>query len=106
MRNELKDEGGVFLASGQTHQQMSQQESISLGAKLVNAETFDFLLTLANSPMVEVLVNASEYLDAAGTTPYWERVSVVAGSYARTGAPLQDFVVSIARAAHKSQAVW
>lgn len=106
LRNELKDEGGVFLASGQTHQQMSQQESISLGAKLVNAETFDFLLTLANSPMVEVLVNASEYLDAAGTTPYWERVSVVAGSYARTGAPLQDFVVSIARAAHKSQAVW
>lgn len=106
LRNELKDEGGVFLASGQTHQQMSQQESISLGAKLVDAETFDFLLTLANSPMVEVLVNASEYLEAAGTTPYWERVSVVAGSYARTGAPLQDFVVSIARAAHKSQAVW
>lgn len=106
LRNELKYEGGVFLASGQTHQQMTQQESISLGAKLVDAETFDFLLTLANSPMVEVLTNATEYQANNSTTPLWERVSVAGGSFARTGAPLQDFVVSIARAAHKSQAVW
>lgn len=104
LRNELQPDSDVFR--GHTLQQLSQQESISLGAKLVDAETFDFLLTLTNSPIVEVMTNASEYLEAAGTTPYWERVSVVAGSYARTGAPLQDFVVSIARAAHKSQAVW
>lgn len=103
LRNELKDEGGVFLASGQTHQHMSQQESISLGAKLVDAETFDFLLSLTNSPIVEVLTNATEYQANNNTTPLWERVSVAGGSYARTGAPLQDFAVSIVRNAQTSQ---
>jgi len=103
LRNELNDEGGVFLASGQTHQQMAQQESISLGAKLVDAETFDFLLTLTNSPIVEVMTNADDYIDTNTTLPLWERVSVVAGSYARTGAPLQDFAVSIVRNTQTSQ---
>jgi hypothetical protein len=83
--------------------QYSQQESISLGAKLVDAETFDFLLTLTHSPVVEVLANASDYVEDPTTTPLWERVSVVGGSYARTGAPLQDFAVSIVRNAQTSQ---
>ena len=104
LRNELSpDENGVVLASGQLHQQLTSQESITLGAKLVDAETFDFLLSLASSPIVEVLVNAEEYVYDATTTPLWERVSIVAGSYARTGAPLQDFEISIARRAHNTQ---
>lgn len=104
LRNELSpDENGVVLASGQLHQQLTSQESITLGAKLVDAETFDFLLSLASSPIVEVLANAEEYVYDATTTPLWERVSIVAGSYARTGAPLQDFEITIARNAHNTQ---
>lgn len=104
LRNELSpDENGVVLASGQLHQQLTSQESITLGAKLVDAETFDYLLSLASSPIVEVLANAEEYVYDATTTPLWERVSIVAGSYARTGAPLQDFEFTIARKAHNTQ---
>lgn len=101
LRNELQPENDVFR--GHTLQQLSQQESISLGAKLVDAETFDFLLTLTNSPIVEVMTNADDYIDTNTTLPLWERVSVVAGSYARTGAPFQDFAVSIVRNTQTSQ---
>jgi hypothetical protein len=82
---------------------LAEQESISLGAKLVDAETYDYLLTLVSSPIVEVLANAEEYVNDSTTTPLWERVSIVAGSYARTGEPLQDFEFTIARRAHNSQ---
>lgn len=85
------------------HQQLSQRECISLGAKLVDADTFDYLLSITYSPIVEVLANASEYVEDFTITPIWERVSIVAGSYARTSATLQDFIVSIARNARKSQ---
>lgn len=101
LRNELQPDNDVY--TGHLSQQLSQQESISLGAKLVDAETFDFLLTLTNSPIVEVLTNATEYQANNNTTPLWERVSVAGGSYARTGAPLQDFAVSIVRNAQTSQ---
>ena len=101
LRNELQPENDVY--TGHSAQQLSQQESISLGAKLVDAETFDFLLTLTNSPIVEVLTNATEYQANNSITPLWERVSVAGGSYARTGAPLQDFAVSIVRNAQTSQ---
>lgn len=104
LRNNLAPENGVLLQSGQMKHQYSEQESISLGAKLVDAETYDFLLTLASSPIVEVLVNAEDYVKSpSDTTPLWERVSIVAGSYARTGAPLQDFEITIARKAHNTQ---
>ena len=103
LRNNLAHENGVFLQSGQTMHELSQQENISLGAKLVDADTFDFLLTLANSPIVEVLTNAGDYVANSATTPLWERVSIVASSYSRTSAPLQDFGISIARNAHTSQ---
>ena len=101
LRNELQPENDVY--TGHSAQQLSQQESISLGAKLIDAETFDLLLTLTNSPIVEVLTNATEYQANNNTTPLWERVSVAGGSYARTGAPLQDFAVSIVRNAQTSQ---
>lgn len=103
LRNNLAPENGVFIASGQQHQQLSQQESISLGVKLVDAETYDFLLTLTNSPIVEVFVNADDYGADNAITPLWERVSIVAGSYARTSAHLQDFTVSIVRNTQTSQ---
>lgn len=102
LRDDLVAENAVFVGSGQKYQQLSEQESISLGAKLVDAEEFSFLLSIINAPIVEVLVNAEEYREN-NAEPMWERVSVTGGSYARTNAPLQDFVVSIARNAHNSQ---
>lgn len=84
------------------NQEMEVQHTISLGAKLVDAETFDFLLSFITSSRVEVMLNAEDYQEDSTTMPVWERVNIVAGSYARTGAHLQDFMVSIARTAHKS----
>lgn len=103
LRDNLTTENNVYLQSGLTMHQYSQQESISLGAKLVDAEMFSFLLSLTHSPIVEVLVNAEEYQANNAIAPRWERVSVVGGSYARSGAPLQDFLVSINRYPYTSQ---
>lgn len=103
IRNDLATDGDVYLSSGQRAQQMSRQDTITLGAKLVDAETYDYLLSLISSNVVEMLANADEYLADSTTRPLWERVAVVGGSYARTSDPLQDFTVSIARRAHNSQ---
>lgn len=103
VRNELVPERDVYLASGQQHQQMSEVETISLGAKLVDAETFDYLLSLTSASLVDVMVNKEEYVAELTEDARWERVQVVAGSYARTAATLQDFVVSIKRRAQKGQ---
>jgi hypothetical protein len=105
LRNNLAPENDVYIASGQQHQQLYQQESISLGVKLVDADTYDFLLTLTNSPIVEVFTNADDYGADNTINPLWERVSIVAGSYARTGAHLQDFAVSIIRNPQTSQMI-
>lgn len=103
VRNELTPERDVYLASGQQHQRMSEVETISLGAKLVDAETFDYLLSLTSASLVDVMVNKEEYVAGLTEDARWERVQVVAGSYARTAATLQDFVVSIKRRAQKGQ---
>lgn len=103
VRDERVAEGGVYLSSGQHHQQMSESETLSLGAKLVDAETFDYLLSLTSASLVDVMVNKERYLDGADEVAEWERVQVVGGSYARTAAPLQDFLVTIKRRAQKGQ---
>lgn len=103
LRNSAEPIDYVVKSSDFLQQQLSQQHTLSLGAKLVDADTFDFLLSLTSSPRVEMLINAEEYQDDNTTTPIWERVNIVAGSYAKTSAHLQDFVVSIARTAQKTQ---
>lgn len=105
VRNELVPEGDVYLASGQQHQRMNDVETVSLGVKLVDAETFDYLLSLTSASLVDVLVNKEAYVAGETEDARWERVQVVAGSYARTAATLQDFVVSIKRRAQKGQMV-
>lgn len=97
------EQGGVYLASGQQYQQLSDAETLSLGAKLVDAETFDFLLSLTSASLVDMMVNKDAYVAGATEDAMWERVQIVAGSYARTAATLQDFVVSIKRRAQKGQ---
>lgn len=103
LRDPLVPEGAVYLASGQHYHTLSQEETIQLGAKLVDAEEFEYLLSIASSPMVEVMVNVDDYMDDTSTAPMWERVSIIAGSYSRTGSPLQDFIFSIARNPQTSQ---
>ena len=103
LRDSVAPTNGVVQSGDHLQQQLSQQQTITLGAKLVDAEIFDFLLSLIASSRVEMLVNAEEYHKDNSTQPIWERVNVVAGSYARTGAPLQDFIISIAKTANQSQ---
>ena len=78
-------------------QQLNATETVSLGAKLVDGDTLDLLLTLAASPVVEALV----YKNADDSV--WERVAVTAASYTRTNDNLQDFTVAVQRATTMTQ---
>lgn len=69
-----------------------------LGARLVDQETFDFLLTLAQS----VVVDEFDGYDQAGG-PLWHRVNVVAASHTKTTKHLQDFSLSIEEPAAEIQ---
>lgn len=104
IRNSNIPSEGTIQAEGFAYQQLTEQESISLGAKLVDAETFDYLLSLVSSPMVYVMTNMADFVESGGENePLWERVNIATGTYSRTSAPLQDFTVTIARTAHKTQ---
>lgn len=82
-------ENGVNVGI-QERRQMACKSTRSLGARLVDSETFDFLLTLAQS----VVVDEFDGYDQEGV-PLWHRVNVVAASYTKTTKHLQDFSFSI-----------
>lgn len=89
--------GGVNIESP-TRQHLTQKTTRSLGAKLVDSETFDFLLTLARSVVVDVF----DGYDASGH-PQWHRVNVVPGSYEKSTRHYQDFIFSIEEPAQSAQ---
>lgn len=77
----------------------------NLGVRMVDKDTFDFLLGLATSPIVEVFDGYEEFGndwlpeatldDICSATPMWRRVSVVASTIERSDKDLQDFAVVI-----------
>lgn len=77
----------------------------NLGVRMVDKDTFDFLLGLATSPIVEVFDGYEEFGndwlpeatldDICSATPMWHRVSVVASTIERSDKDLQDFAVVI-----------
>ena len=71
-------------------QSLSTRHTVSLGARLVDSETFDFLISATTSPVVDVF----DGYDADGA-PTWHRVNVVAVSVSKTTAHYQDFTMSI-----------
>lgn len=89
--------GGVNVETP-VRQTLTRRRTRTLGAKLVDRETYDFLLTLAQS----VVVDAFDGWDADGA-PRWHRVNVVAGGYEKTPKHYQDFVCSIEEPAQDAQ---
>lgn len=91
MRNNLladNDEYGFEGLAGQ-HQMMMREDVLPICAPLVDSETFDFLFDLATSPVVHLFTG---YKDAK---PQWVAVSILAGSYTKSRANLQDFICSV-----------
>lgn len=88
---------GVNIESP-ARQHLTQKTTRSLGAKLVDSETFDFLLTLARSVVVDVF----DGYDVCGR-PQWHRVNVVPGSYEKSAKHYQDFIFSIEEPAQSAQ---
>lgn len=81
-----------------TRQYLKQASTRSLGAKLVDSETYDFLLTLVRSVVVDVFDGYN-----GDDAPQWHRVNIVPGSYERTTKHLQDFIFSIEEPAQNAQ---
>lgn len=68
------------------------EDTMEVAAPKVSASEYDYLISLATSPVVDLLANGS------ATSPQWMRVNVAAGSYTRSlkcGAARQDFPVKI-----------
>lgn len=81
-----------------TRQQLRLRTTRSLGARLVDADTFALLLTLAASPVVDVF----DGYDPTGA-PLWHRVNIVASNYEESKRHLQDFTLTIEEPAKDSQ---
>lgn len=80
---------GQNVASGM-RQAFTQSIGMTLGAKLVDAQTLDYLLTLLGSPIVDMFAGYDD-----NDTPLWRRVNVSPSKFQRTTKPLQDFSVQI-----------
>lgn len=78
-------------------QSLTTKPTISIGAKLIDSETFDFLLTATRSPIVDVFDGYD------GNTPMWHRVNIVAGNYTKTTKNFQDFTMTIEQPVQTSQ---
>lgn len=80
---------GQNVASGM-RQAFTQSIGMTLGAKLVDAPTLDYLITLLGSPIVDMFAGYDD-----NDTPLWRRVNIAPSKFQRTTKPLQDFSVQI-----------
>lgn len=71
-------------------QSMKSEDSLPICAPLVDSETWDMLFDVTTSPIVDMFAGYE------GGVPKWVSVNVVAASYTKGGAPLQDFICTIA----------
>lgn len=93
MRNNLLSWNQEYGYSGSAGRRMSytRQDSFALCAPLVTRETWDFLLDIATSPIVDMYTG----LDT-DEIPTWRSVTLQAGSYTKEmRTPLQDFVINV-----------
>lgn len=77
-------------AGTDVRQSFSRTKTRNLGAKSVDADLFEFLLTLVSSPFVDMFDGYD-----ANDVPQWHRVNVAPGTVARSTKPRQDFTVAI-----------
>lgn len=79
-------------------QQFAQKTTRTLGAHLVDRETYDFLLSLARAVVVDVFDGYND-----DDIPQWHRVNIVPASYEKTTKCFQDFIFSIEEPAQSAQ---
>lgn len=81
-------------------QSFSRTKTRNLGAKGVDRETFDFLLTLVSSPYVDMFDGYDE-----DDVPQWHRVNVNPATVAKSTKSLQDFTVAIIEPSQLTQSL-
>lgn len=94
VRNNLLayDQSYGYQGGAGRRQAYTRQDTVPLCAPLVDRDTWDFLLDIATSPVVDMFRGYK----ADGVTPNWQSVTVQAGSYTKAmRTPLQDFALNI-----------
>jgi hypothetical protein len=78
------------LNIGGVRQSFTQGIAMTLGVRLADEHTLDYLMTLLGSPIVDMFAGYDD-----NEHPLWQRVNVVPSKFERTTKPLQDFNVQI-----------
>lgn len=99
LRNPLIYDNGLNRGTD-VRQSFARAKTRNLGAKSVDRETFDFLLTLISSPFVDMFDGYD-----ANDVPQWHRVNVAPGTVAKSTKPRQDFTASIVEPTQLTQSL-
>lgn len=81
-------------------QDFARVKTRNLGAKGVDRELFDFLLTLNTSPWVDMFDGYDE-----DNTPQWHRVNVSPATVAKSTKTIQDYTVAIVEPTQNTQSL-
>lgn len=94
VRNNLLayDQSYGYQGGAGRRQAYTRQDTVPVCAPLVDRDTWDFLLDIATSPVVDLFRGYK----ADKKTPVWQSVTVQAGTYTKAmRTPLQDFALNI-----------
>lgn len=94
LRNNLLayDQSYGYQGGAGRRQAYTRLDTVPVCAPLVSRETWDYLLGVAASPVVDLFRGYK----ADGKTPIWQSVTVQAGTYTKAmRTPLQDFALNI-----------
>lgn len=94
VRNNLLayDQSYGYQGGAGRRQAYTRQDTVPVCAPLVDRDTWDFLLDIATSPVVDLFRGYK----ADGVTPSWQSVTIQAGTYTKAmRTPLQDFTLNI-----------
>lgn len=84
----------------EVRQSFSRTKTRTIGAKSVDRETFDFLLTLASSPFVDIFDGYDD-----NDVPQWHAVNVSAATIGKSTKPRQDFTIAVVEPSQLTQSL-
>lgn len=84
----------------EVRQSFARTKTRTLGAKSVDRETFDFLLTLASSPFVDIFDGYDD-----NDVPQWHAVNVSAATISKSTKPRQDFIIAVVEPSQLTQSL-
>lgn len=84
----------------EVRQSFARTKTRTLGAKSVDRETFDFLLTLASSPFVDIFDGYDD-----NDVPQWHTVNVSAATISKSTKPRQDFTIAVVEPSQLTQSL-